>query len=273
MKTSITTLITCALLAAPLASQAAVGYSTSATPPSTNVIASYDDDSTASMSFRNLDDGSKDRTLGQSFTVTGPTDITTVSLQMGNNTGDYTESPEATAWLAIWEVGGAQIGDTVVYDLKGFQMTADEWITFEFDAISLPAAGEYAFEFAWKDDGGDTFDHSSLNFPVKRTPQTNPYLEGGQVSKADYTTFPNIISPNGTNDLHFFVQGTEGQGLPQWAGFDIVNESGDVDTGTFLGWVNVAQGDWVWSYGLSGWIYLPENIVSEAGAWGYVIAP
>ena len=44
----------------------------------------------------------------------------------------------------------------------------------------------------------------------------------------------------------------------------------DVDTSGFLGWINVYPGDYVWSYGMNGWIYCPENNVSESGAWVYV---
>lgn len=53
-----------------------------------------------------------------------------------------------------------------------------------------------------------------------------------------------------------------------WAGFPL-DESGNADTGDWMGYVNVV-GDWVWSYSLASWIYLPEGNVSEQGAWMYV---
>lgn len=56
---------------------------------------------------------------------------------------------------------------------------------------------------------------------------------------------------------------------PTWAGY-AVDELGNADTGSWMGWVNVASGDWVWSYALPGWIYLPEGNVGEGGAWSYV---
>jgi hypothetical protein len=56
-----------------------------------------------------------------------------------------------------------------------------------------------------------------------------------------------------------------------WAGYPRL-PSGDVNTESFLGWVNVLQGDFIWSYSLNGWMYLPEDFVGEVGAWTYVPA-
>lgn len=48
--------------------------------------------------------------------------------------------------------------------------------------------------------------------------------------------------------------------------------AGNVDTGDFLGWINVRQAPWVWSFSLDGWLFLPEGAVHQAGAWAYVLA-
>lgn len=58
--------------------------------------------------------------------------------------------------------------------------------------------------------------------------------------------------------------------LNEWAGYPWNDESGDVDTESFLGWVNVLSGDWIWSYSLGQYIYCPEEFVSVSGAWAYV---
>jgi hypothetical protein len=57
-------------------------------------------------------------------------------------------------------------------------------------------------------------------------------------------------------------------GAPTWAGYP-VDEAGNVDTTPWMGFINVAAGEWVWSYSLGKWIYLPEEFVSESGAWAY----
>jgi alpha-L-fucosidase 2 len=56
-----------------------------------------------------------------------------------------------------------------------------------------------------------------------------------------------------------------------WAGWSIVAPDQDVFTDTFLGWINVANGPWIWSYLLEGWCFLPEDNVRTAGAWMYVL--
>lgn len=56
-----------------------------------------------------------------------------------------------------------------------------------------------------------------------------------------------------------------------WAGFLVHNESGDVDTEGFLGWINVRQAPWIWCYSLSTWMYCPEENVTGAGAWTYIL--
>jgi hypothetical protein len=58
-------------------------------------------------------------------------------------------------------------------------------------------------------------------------------------------------------------------GNPTWADYP-VDGNGWVDTGTFMGWLNVTFGDIVWSTSLDGYIYLPESSVGDAGAWTYV---
>lgn len=55
-----------------------------------------------------------------------------------------------------------------------------------------------------------------------------------------------------------------------WAGF-AVNQDGWVDTGDWMGWLYVGYAPWVWSQPLETFIYLPEESVSESGAWVYVL--
>lgn len=57
-----------------------------------------------------------------------------------------------------------------------------------------------------------------------------------------------------------------------WAGYD-KDDQGNVNTDPWLGILNVALGDWAWSYSLNGWMYLPESFVSVDGAWTYIPKP
>jgi hypothetical protein len=56
---------------------------------------------------------------------------------------------------------------------------------------------------------------------------------------------------------------------PTWAGYP-VDDQGKVDTLGWLALLNVATAPWVWNYSLQGWIYLPEDHVSESGAWTFI---
>lgn len=54
-----------------------------------------------------------------------------------------------------------------------------------------------------------------------------------------------------------------------WAGFPF-RDDGFVDTGDFLGLLWIMENGFVWSDQLRRFIYLPEEFVSESGAWIYV---
>lgn len=52
-----------------------------------------------------------------------------------------------------------------------------------------------------------------------------------------------------------------------------VSEADDVNTGeNLLGWLNVREGPFVYSYSLERYIFLPEEIVSPVGTWLFVFA-
>lgn len=60
-----------------------------------------------------------------------------------------------------------------------------------------------------------------------------------------------------------------------WGGYDVYVESGikTVDTGAFLGWLEVTGDPWVYSYSLEKYIFLPEESIDESGAWSYIPNP
>lgn len=57
---------------------------------------------------------------------------------------------------------------------------------------------------------------------------------------------------------------------PDWAGWAIENDLLDVNTGQWLGWVNIEQAPWIWGYSLNSWIFLPEETITESGSWIYL---
>lgn len=110
---------------------------------------------------------------------------------------------------------------------------------------------------------------------------SNPY--GSGESEDTKVTFI-VVGENAVLGSFYSKEGTGlSERLPQlrvtlsesgesgsWAGYPI-DESGDVNTGAFLGWINVTHGDWLWSYSLNRYVYLPDEIVGESGTWMYVL--
>ncbi len=54
----------------------------------------------------------------------------------------------------------------------------------------------------------------------------------------------------------------------EWAGYEILDDSW-IDTGAWLGYLNVALSPWIYSDRMQRWIYLPEDHVFAYGAWLY----
>ncbi|NDV61240.1 hypothetical protein G0Q06_02110 [Puniceicoccales bacterium CK1056] len=121
-------------------------------------------------------------------------------------------------------------------------------------------------------------------------------LEGGDVVNKQWDAFSFTFEYSGSGDVVIHIWGrkrdsagefaqvgftiggdmsitSEGGSSPTWAGYDIA-EGGLVDTGDFLGWLNVGEGtfgDWVFSYDLDSFLFLPEEIVDpQVGSWAYV---
>jgi hypothetical protein len=70
----------------------------------------------------------------------------------------------------------------------------------------------------------------------------------------------------------FDVEGIGTDVPATWAGYPILQD-GWIDTTSWLGWMNVSEGDYVWSLALNKYIYLPESFVDTSGAWSYVPVP
>ena len=85
------------------------------------------------------------------------------------------------------------------------------------------------------------------------------YLLANQVTGKQ----PNETAFNALEPSAFAPEGTP------WGPY-VADEQGNVDTGTFLGWLNVSLDPWEWSYSLSRYIYLPGDDVTASGAWAYI---
>lgn len=55
-----------------------------------------------------------------------------------------------------------------------------------------------------------------------------------------------------------------------WADYPIQNIAGDVNTGPWLGWVNVNANSWIYAYSLQSWMYPHEPGISDKGGWFFI---
>lgn len=68
-------------------------------------------------------------------------------------------------------------------------------------------------------------------------------------------------------NIEGYVEGGE---TPTWAGYPILDD-GWVNTGEWLGWINVTHAPWVTIVNLDKYAYLPEESVGTSGAWMYLL--
>lgn len=52
-----------------------------------------------------------------------------------------------------------------------------------------------------------------------------------------------------------------------WAGYPINEDGRSVDTGTFIGWIDIGDDPWIWIYAVNSYVYAPEDFISESGGW------
>jgi hypothetical protein len=273
------------------------GMTESVTPPTVDdsIAVYYSSEATSSIGARNFVEKSgfdKDRLLGQSFTITEDVTVGAITIQMAGN-GNNNWEPLAVdgvhgrlvVTVSEVKVDGALLSRRV-FDLAGQSLSeTDSYLTMEFDApvsLSLASSAVYSVQFAWDEDSStNDGDHDSYNFVVRRN-QSGAYAGGSNFTQLDNSeTYdfvndyaPKTASPDNTNDMNFYIHKADAQPTPKWAGY-VIDENGDVDTGAFMGWLNVdhAADNWIWSYDLGIWVYLKESDVAQDGAWAYATMP
>ncbi|MEX0332383.1 MAG: hypothetical protein AB3N64_13260 [Puniceicoccaceae bacterium] len=67
------------------------------------------------------------------------------------------------------------------------------------------------------------------------------------------------------------VTPSEGGSSPMWAHYPIQPDGSSVDTGGLVGWIDYSGSDFVFSYSLGKYIYMPQAYVSTLGAWFFIL--
>lgn len=77
-------------------------------------------------------------------------------------------------------------------------------------------------------------------------------------------------SRHGDNGPTLTVSYTVADGVDTWAGYPVSGDGVSVNTGEFIGWIDITQAPWIYSYSLDDFLYLPEESVGSAGGWAFV---
>jgi len=87
---------------------------------------------------------------------------------------------------------------------------------------------------------------------------------------------PVIPDPHYFDDIYMDFSGenlesaVETEEPTTWGGFE-VSAAGDADTEDWLGWVNVSNAPWIWSYSLETHIFMDEPDPDSFGEWGWIL--
>jgi hypothetical protein len=60
------------------------------------------------------------------------------------------------------------------------------------------------------------------------------------------------------------------EGSATWAGYPVDGDGRSVDTGNFLGWIDIAEEPWIYVYSLNKYIYAPVDNISASGGWVWI---
>lgn len=176
------------------------------------------------------------------------------------------------------QVGWTDLGIITVRNGNGFSNTVvpipvGEWVTvyylvdngrditqfyYKLDSMEAPAIIEMV------DGTTDVLFRNGTTDPLVTLNVISAGSNSGQVSV--FLLDDIYYDPTGFN-----LDGTiVDPGDPVWAGFDIVNEAGDANTGDWLGWINASEDPWIYVYNVQNFFAIQESDVSPSGAWAYI---
>lgn len=209
--------------------------------------------------------------------------ITAVELRM-NQIGDPLRLDEDM------EVFGINLN----YDFSTDGRLGIDWDPTELTHANAPASGagggvsvanSRSILFGTMQQSGDGVLYTySENDTMTETPMLD-YLNGGSDFSSTATELRALIvaeAPDQARNTKIFPSSESGTGGSPvlvityeessgstWAGYDIL-ETGDVDTSNWLGFINVNNSPWIYSYNLDQWMYIEESSVNNSGSWTYV---
>lgn len=138
-----------------------------------------------------------------------------------------------------------------------------------------PAYQPY-FRFTRDIDGGEPYNPTDLLLEYKISDLVIPMTNGTQ----KFTNFAALTDIRrievqlasgsiGIDRIEIVNPACDGVSGSVWIGHP-VEEGGIVDTGDWLGIVNVSDEPYIWSYDLDGWLYIDPDQATPNGGWFFV---
>ena len=149
------------------------------------------------------------------------------------------------------------------YEAQGDPLTQDGFIElgkwYHYEVTVDPSAQTYDVKI-WVDGTADPI------LTVSDLTYVNPI--SGVIGRVEWQPFGNseCVGLEAYIDNIKITQGVDPSST--WAGFDITEDDW-VDTGAWMGWLNVRHAPWLYSSSLASWLYLPESQVTGSGAWAF----
>jgi len=171
---------------------------------------------------------------------------------------------QAVRWFNGSAVALAQLDGSIGYRMgTAYGASSDGKVVVGSDYDSLGMVAVF-----WSE--GNGYAPVSLNaFLDANTINRNGFtlLEATAVS-ADGTTVVGYGTNAALEYEAFRVQ--MGDVVQAWLGYPFHSDGRSVDTGDFLGWIDVGDTPWIYVYGLNKYVYGPEEYFTESGGWLWI---
>ena len=201
------------------------------------------------------------------------TDADTIVLGPENNA--YDTSGDLTFWRAggVGPLGNKQMTTSVF--VTEARLVGDD-LSFDFTVDSITFTEHTTFAYMRVFNANFDVLHE-VTQPLTATGTYHLYLTAAQTGVATAATVQYGFTTVGINSSAarapsygtMVISAAEpASGDPTWAGFPATDPA-FVDTGAWLGVVNTTYAPWIYIWNLGGWAFLPEEYVSESGAWTY----
>lgn len=153
---------------------------------------------------------------------------------------------------------------------------------FEFDITTSDGtyrAKSQEFSQPWTTPDGQVLRMTWLSDEFLGNPFRGAGLALSGIESMKASNFMHVVANNSTGtDTVFFTLDNcsieyevSVQDEISWAGYPVHIDGYNVNTGDFLGWVNITFAPWIYCYSLGSFAYLPESNVQPTASWIYLI--